>query len=432
MRKLVNTVGSLLLALVLALIVWVGATSAENPITTGWYQGQIPIRVQGQPQDTVIVTAMEAYAQARITAPQDYWDTIRVSDFDAYVDLSQVSIGSNVNVPVTVKVLKRGIRLSSFKPASVTVRLEQYVTKEVPVHANIIDDPALGYVARSPIVEPTTVTVGGPAPAVAQVEYVSVDIWLRGSQVNIERNIAATPMDRDDSQVSDVAVMPPLVNVKVELAQRANFKPSVPIRAQLQGDLAPLYWISNITVKPASVTLVGLPSALEQIPGFVETEPVNIDKATAPISQRVALKLPPGVSVMPESAQEEASQMVQVDVSVQPVTGGLILPQVPVHMQGLAPQFTARLSPENVDVYLSGPLVQLQSLTVDQIEVTVNLVDMGEGSHQLTPTVIVPAGIEIKGLAPEAVVVEIVGSTPTSVPSAQTSTLSGTPTANAG
>ena len=430
-RKLISTVGSLLLALVLALIVWAGATNAENPATTGWYQGQVPIRVQGQPQDTVIVTAMEAYAQVRITAPQDYWDTIRVGDFDAYVDLSQVEVGTNVNVPVFVKVLKRGIRLDSFKPASVTVRLEQYATAEVPVRANVIDAPFVGYVARAPVVEPATVTVGGPAPAVARVQYTSVDVWLRGSQVSIVRNLAPTPMDGDDAAVSDVAVSPSLVKVTVELAQRANFKPSVPIRVQLVGDVAPLYWVSNITVKPGSVTLVGLPSALDEIPGFVETEPVDIDKATAPISQRVALRLPPGVSVMPESAQQEASQMVQVDVDVQPVTGGRTLLQVPVRMQGLAPQFTATLSPESVDVYLSGPLVQLQSLGADQIEVTVNLVDLGEGSHQLTPTVIVPAGVEIKGLVPEAVAVQVVGPAPTPAPPA-TPPSTETPTANAG
>jgi YbbR domain-containing protein len=233
-------------------------------------------------------------------------------------------------------------------------------------------------------------------------------------------------MDAEGSPVAQVSLEPSVVKVRVELAQRANFRPSVPIRVQLVGEVAPLYWVSNILVQPASVTLVGLPSVLEEVPGYIETEPVDITGATATVSQRVALRLPAGVSVVPETAQTEASQTVQVQVEVQPVTGGQTF-QVPVNMQGLAPQFTATLSPEVVDVFLSGPLVQLQALDPAQIEVTVNLLDLSEGSHQVTPTVIVPPGIELKGMVPEAVAVEIVGPapTPTIPPPAETATPAG-------
>jgi len=81
--------------------------------------------------------------------------------------------------------------------------------------------------------------------------------------------------------------------------------------------------------------------------------------------------------------------------------------EAPVQAQGLAPGFEASFSPEAVDVVLSGPLAQLQNLVPDDIEIRVNLVDLAPGTHRLTPTVVVPAGIELKGVLPESVEVQI-------------------------
>jgi YbbR domain-containing protein len=414
-RKLLDTVGSVALALILALIVWAGATNAENPAVTQWAPVQVPIEIRNQPPGSVIVTKIESTAQVRITVPRDSWDTVRADDFVAYIDLARVPFDQSTDVPVVVQVVKKGVLLNAHKPASVTVRLEAYKSATVPVRANIVDSPPLGYVARDPVVDPTTVSVGGPAASVARVAYASVDVWLRGARESVVRSLTPTAMDKDGSPVADVTVTPTSVTVKVDLAQRANFKPSVPIRAQLVGEVAPLYWVSNITVRPTSVTLVGLPSVLEQIPGYIETEPVDISNATATVSRRVALKLPAGVTVVPESATDEAAQSVQVDVEVAPVTGGRTM-KISVQTQGLGPQNSATLSPTEIDVYLSGPLVQLQGLTDKDVLASVNLVDVGPGTHRVKPTVSVPPGVEIKGMVPEAVEVQVTGPPPTPEP----------------
>ncbi|MHB0875258.1 MAG: CdaR family protein [Anaerolineae bacterium] len=418
LRRILGTLGSIALSLILAVLVWVGATSAENPAVTGQYAGTVPIKLVNQPADTVIVTPLQSSVQVTITAPESLWETIRPTDFEAIVDISQVPVGQATNVKVTVRSLRPLVQLRSFTPESVTLQLDRYATRTVAVRANDVDEVPVGFVAHDPVVEPAVVTIGGPASAVERVQYASVDVWLRGSRETVARSLAPTPMDSNDAAVSGVSVTPSTVDVTVELTQRANFKGPVPIRVQMLGEVAPLYWVSNITVRPASVTLVGLPSVLEEIPEFLETEPVDISNATATVSQRVNLVLPAGVSVVPETAEDAASQTVEVVVEVSPMTGSRTMLQVPVSMQGLAPDLTATLSPETVDVYLSGPLAELQALTVEQIVATVNLVDLGAGDHRLTPTVIVPEGIVVNNLLPEAVVVQIVGPTPTPEPTA--------------
>lgn len=425
LRRLLGTLGSILLSLILATIVWVGATSADNPSVTGQYASAIPIRLVSQPADTVIVTPLDSSVQVTITAPQSLWGSIRPTDFEAFVDISQVPVGQATNVKVQVKSLRPLVQLRSYTPESVTLQLDRYETRTVAVRANLVDEVPVGFVAHDPVVEPSVVTIGGPASAVERVQYASVDVWLRGSRETVSRSLAPTPLDADDAVVAGVTVTPSSVTVSVELTQRANFKGPVPIRVQMLGEVAPLYWVTNITVRPSSVTLVGLPSVLEQIPEYLETEPVDISNATATVTQRVNLVLPAGVSVVPETAEDAASQTVEVVVEVSPMTGSSTLLQVPVTMQGLAPDLVATLSPETVDIYLSGPLVQLQALTDKDVEVTVNLVDLGPGDHRLTPQVIVPEGITVSNLLPEAVVVQIAGPTPTPGPTEAPGTTEG-------
>ncbi|MGI6206626.1 MAG: YbbR-like domain-containing protein [Anaerolineae bacterium] len=415
MRRIINTLGSILLSLVLAFIIWAGATSAENPPVTQAFRQPIPIQLRNQPEGTVVVTRTESSVQLRLTAPQNTWTVLGTNDIDAYVDLSQAPVGSEVELPVTVQIKRPGIRVVEQSPVLTRIRLERLSSKQVPVRVNIIDSPPLGYVTREPVVDPAQVTVSGPEPAVQSIVSAGVDVWLRGTTETVDRSLAPTPLDEDGLPVTGVTMQPSVVNVRVELAQRANWEPSVPVRVNLVGEPAALYSVSNITVTPSRVTLLGLPAALDEIEGYINTEPIDITGATDSISMRVALELPPGVTVVPDSP--EASQTVLVSVEIVPITASRTM-QVPVRAQGIAPGLEAHFSPETVDVILNGPLAQLQNLAPESVEATVNLVDLAPGTHRLTPTVIVPAGIELRGILPEAVEVQLIATEATPEPEA--------------
>ena len=403
-RRMANTLGSIVLSLILAFVVWAGAISAENPSVTQAFRQPLAIQVRNQPDGTVLVNRLDTTVQVRLNAPQDVWNILSSSDIEAYIDLSQAPIGEEIQLPVVVQVKRNGVRLIERTPALTTVRLEHLVAKMVPVRINVIDSAPLGYVTRDPVAAPAEVEVSGPQPAVERVTQVGVDVWLRGTTESIDRDLAPSPLSEDALPITGVTVTPTMVNVKIELAQRANWEPSVPVRVNLVGEVAALYSVSNITVTPSRVTLLGLPDSLQQLEGYISTEPIEISGATESVTRRVNLLLPPGVTVVPDSP--EASQTVEVLIEVVPITSGRTM-EAPVQAQGLAPGFEASFSPEAVDVVLSGPLAQLQNLVPDDIEIRVNLVDLAPGTHRLTPTVVVPAGIELKGVLPESVEVQI-------------------------
>ena len=54
LRRLLNNVGSITLALVLAIVVWVVAANEENPIVEDVFSEGIPIEIVNQHEGTVI------------------------------------------------------------------------------------------------------------------------------------------------------------------------------------------------------------------------------------------------------------------------------------------------------------------------------------------------------------------------------------------
>jgi YbbR domain-containing protein len=81
------------------------------------------------------------------------------------------------------------------------------------------------------------------------------------------------------------------------------------------------------------------------------------------------------------------SQTVQVTVSISPIQTSLTLLNQPINAIGLANGLAVQYFPETVDVIISGPLPLLDSLSLQNVIVSVDVTGLGLGTYQLTPKV---------------------------------------------
>jgi YbbR domain-containing protein len=167
----------------------------------------------------------------------------------------------------------------------------------------------------------------------------------------------------------------------------------------VRGQVAPGYRISNVTVTPPIVTVFGAAQAIDQSPGFLETVPISVTNAQQDVKERVPLNLPGGISMLGDPA-------VQVTVQVEAIQGGLTV-QRQLTMQGLAHGLEAKLSPDTIDVILTGPLPKLQALNPDEVRVVVDLGNLVPGTYQIKPQAIVPQGIVAETMLPAMIQVTI-------------------------
>jgi YbbR domain-containing protein len=105
-----------------------------------------------------------------------------------------------------------------------------------------------------------------------------------------------------------------------------------------------------------------------------------------------------------------------VKVGIAPIESSRKFDYREVEMIGQATGLLYHLSPQTVDVILSGPLPELDSLAISDIHVQVDLTGLAPGTYQLTPRVsIPPQNITVESILPqtvEVIVTSMVTSTP--------------------
>ena len=116
-------------------------------------------------------------------------------------------------------------------------------------------------------------------------------------------------------------------------------------------------------------------------PGSLKPFPLPFTDRTTSVDQRVPLNLPEGFSLIGE-------QSVRVEVSIEPIATTISITR-PVEIQSVRLGLYSYVSPEEVNLILTGPTYILDGLQPEQVRVIIDVLDLDQGTYQLEPEVIV-------------------------------------------
>jgi YbbR domain-containing protein len=272
-----------------------------------------------------------------------------------------------------------------------------------------VGDPAVGYLAEDPVLETNQVTVTGPASQVNLVQEVRATLDINQAYDNINRTINLLALDASENVIEDVNLSPERITVEQDINQRYGYR-NVVVTVQVEGQVADGYRLTNTSVFPPLVTVFSSdPQVVNELPGYVNTVPLNLSGLKDDVDISLPLNLPEGVSVVDDRTS------VLVRLSVAAVQSSLPLANVPVEVIGLSPLLSAKLSPQSVTIILSGPLPLLDAINYDDIRVVIDMTDYEVGTYQLEPVVeLVPGEITVESIQPEVINIEvIIAPTPT-------------------
>ena len=412
-RWLVSNLSTLLLASVLAVVVWISAVTAANPNVD--HIRPVPLEIVGLDPDMLVVGNVPTQVRVNLEAPSSVMDSMSASEnaVQAWVDVSGLEPGTHdLEVQVQVNESFRPVRIGAVVPDIVSVTLEPLLTRTYPVDLEVTGEPAVGYQKGALSYEPSSVIVSGAASLVTQVEEVQASLDISGAIETVERDVTLQAVDQKGEPVSGVNITPVEVSVTQPIFLQGGYQ-NVIVRVLTTGQPANGYKLTNITVSPLNVIVFSSdPQLVNDLPGYVETEEVDLSGAEDDFDTYVAINLPEEVSVV-------GDQFVLVRVSIAAIEGSLTM-SLPVTPIGLLPIHAALVSPETVDVILSGPVPILDTLTPDDVRVVVDVSDLDVGIYQLEPQVdVIPDRVEVEALLPSTVAVEIIIAptpTPTSPP----------------
>ncbi len=398
LRQLLNNLSSIVLALLLAVAVWIAATLQADPFAVREYAA-VPVTLLNQPENTVLFEGEGARVSVEARAQQSVLAELGASDFVASMDLSDVEMGVSASVPLSVSCNLEAVRIESYDPEQETVHLEALGTMTMPIGIEMEGQVATGYYSSQLVVDPEEVTLRGPLPYLGNVASVRGLVNVEGAREDILETVSVTPRNSDDRLVSGVEWDPDRVDVSIRVRRRVGYKPDVEVVPDVRGDPAAGYRRGSVSVEPSTVTLAGPSQVLNDLPGFVKTLPISITGATAVLTERTPLTIPTNVVVV-------GIDFVTVTVDILPILSSRTMTSV-VEIRNLAQGRQATLSPPEVDVILEGPDTLVTELTPEDVQVFVNLFGLPLGVHRVEPVVLAPEGLSVVSVIPETIEVGI-------------------------
>lgn len=408
------------LAFVMAVLLWFYVMGLENPAELAVYPN-LPIEVRGLTTDLDVRTTLGT-ATLSVQAPQDVLGRIHAGDFQVYVDTTGLAPGTHrVNVQVQHATDFVQVRVD---PPQITLQLGLHGTRTFSVQPRPLGRPYDGYQLEAQTVDPREVTVSGPKEQVDRVVMVVAEVDVEGKQTVQSGLVRPRALDAANQPISGLTFDPEFVKITAPIQQKLDYK-TLAVHVSLDGEPASGFRVTDINVDPTTLTVQGSPELLAGL-NVLDTAPVSLAGVTQSVSSLVTIRLPTGVVLSPNQPET-----IKVRVAVEELTTRMSQ-SVHIRTIGLGSGLEAALSPDRVEVRVSGAFDALQDIDPNNFSVTIDLTGQGPGTFEVELTaanVVSPNGTRVIDFTPQRVTVAITAQpSPTPQPSASATPTPGLPT----
>jgi YbbR domain-containing protein len=167
-----------LLALAITLGLWLAVNGQRAPITERFPAVQLNFQL---PSDMSIGNNPPDEIELTLTGPQRDLDLINPRDLNAMVDITDRRPGDRVVqlVPGRLRIdLPSGVRLEKIQPATIQIRLEPVLERELEIEVRLEGKPLPGYELAGVDIRPQKVRARGPSSHVLAITKATTETLL--------------------------------------------------------------------------------------------------------------------------------------------------------------------------------------------------------------------------------------------------------------
>ena len=279
-----------LLAVLVALILWVFVMNEQNPPVEGTFQVSLTNRnLSGK---LVVMEAPET-VRVKVRGLRNAIAGAAGRNFQAYVDLKGLAPGQ-YNLPVLVQ-LPPGYELVEVVPDKVDIILEAVQSRQFPVEPRLTG-PIVGQMTLGKVeITPKVVTITGPQSILDSIGKVLAPVEIRDRTPAFVLEAKLFIAGVDGTELKSLKVEPGQVKVSGVL-EPGTITKTVDVKTVLTGNLPEGVLLRRVFTEPAKVELRGPKAILDRLTA-VSTEPVALTGITKDITREVPLQLQPGITV---------------------------------------------------------------------------------------------------------------------------------------
>ncbi|OQA08419.1 MAG: YbbR-like protein [Firmicutes bacterium ADurb.Bin373] len=273
-----------LLALLLAVIMWVYVSNEQNPVREKIVNAKL--EHNKLEQNFIIVEGLPESVRLRIQGNQNQLNNLAPGVFKATVNIPEGKTG-DLALPVQVSA-PAGLRIAQVIPEEINVVVDRLISKQIPVTIGLRGTPARDFTALAPQFQPDIVTVRGPSRLVNEISQATASADIQQAAQDVTQTLTL------NAGSPDVTLNPATIQVFVPIVSTVISK-AVPVQPQVTGNPANGYLVSRSHTEPVTVLVSGPAEIIRAITG-IKTVPVSIQGSDKNLSRDVGLVVPQGVT----------------------------------------------------------------------------------------------------------------------------------------
>ena len=373
----------LAVSLLLATGVWYIAVTSADPIQQRRFSSVPILFVDSQ---TAAMTSSSA--RSAIVTVQGSQATIPrlVEEIEVRADMSRLDPGTHT-LPLRVSVANSAsdsIRrpVLRIQPAQIVVELEPIESRVMAIEVVVTHPPPIGFRHEDPALESAEVTVTGAASRLAQVAGVLGELDLSASRSPLQADLRLRAVDAEGDHVGGLELQPQTAQVSVRVSRRDDIR-QFPVRPDiLLRTLEEGFLFKDYSYDPASLFISGAPEELAQLTDTLLTERISLAGHHEKFETTVPIRLPDEqLFVM------GGNNNITVSIDIIPIIVSRQIDSIDVDHFGLGEGYQVAIVPRSVSAIVNGPVLAVEPLSVDDIQVSVDLDGLAPGVYDLAPSI---------------------------------------------
>ncbi|MBQ1684891.1 MAG: hypothetical protein II072_05230 [Clostridia bacterium] len=275
--------------------------------------------------------------------------------------------------------------VESVEPSEITITVENYVKRQVPVTCSFEGELPDGYWHDEPSLDTSILEVLGPESTLKLISRAICVVDLSERTDPVFDSFAIDLLDHEGNVIDSSFVKDTVLATVV----RMNILPyiDIPLDQYITaiGDLNEDYEISSISINPAFLSVAAPEATLQAIPSSVSIEPINVSEfnETGTYIQKVSmLGLPSDVTLLSDN-----NFIVTIEVEDKSITTSLTCSVDDANITGRDDQFKYQFTSRNCIVEFTGPARIIKNLTAEDVILEIDVSGLSRGYNELTPIV---------------------------------------------
>jgi len=408
-----------LLAVVLAIGLWVGLITQDTTLTRERIFSDVPVSITNSEtlrrNGFIVVHGLEeesATVRLKVDVPQQEYNDVTYFNYNPRLDLSKITEAGEQSVKVNTTSSSAYGTVTDVSPDSIPVVVDAYITNyRIPVQVQVTGDYPEGFYGTPPSVDISYVTVSGPESIVSQIARIllTYDVSsLPAREGAIRTALPFQYIDMEDHPLDSSLIEPTSTGVllrSIVVTQELYPVKNIALNQSMliAGVPAKGYEVKSVTVSPSTIIAAGDETTLSTLQTLFLDQAVDITDQDAAFTAEVKISRPENIVYL------NADTVVLI-IDIGPVYTTQTFEDIPLSIRDTPEDLVSASETTKAAVSVTGPALAMETLRTSKLKAFVSAEGLTPGTFDLPIQLIIDredADVFTYTLTPQSIAVTL-------------------------